>query len=123
MNALLEFLRARLNEDEAYARGAFGDHNDAGHWYEQWSGALNVGEDEDLVLTTDAAVSRFMERHDPERVLAEVAAKREIVRQADLYLCDSGPGCGYRTKHGHGVLRLLALPYAGHPDYREEWKP
>ena len=21
------------------------------------------------------------------------------------------------------VLRLLALPYASHPDYREEWKP
>jgi len=21
------------------------------------------------------------------------------------------------------TLRLLALPYAGHPDYREEWKP
>lgn len=21
------------------------------------------------------------------------------------------------------TLRLLALPYAGHPDYRDEWKP
>ncbi len=24
----------------------------------------------------------------------------------------------------HGLVgRLLALPYAGHPDYREEWRP
>lgn len=46
----------------------------------------------------------------PTRVLAECAAKRwgvELARDDD---------------DDEWVLRLLALPYAGHPDYRWEWR-
>jgi hypothetical protein len=50
----------------------------------------------------------------PARVLAEVAAKRQIL-----------------ARFGHmrnqpvfdALMRLLALPYSGHPDYQQEWKP
>jgi hypothetical protein len=28
-----------------------------------------------------------------------------------------------RTRVAEDVLRFLALPYADHPDYREEWRP
>jgi hypothetical protein len=80
-------------------------------------------------------------RHDPARVLREVEAKRRIIHAHDrphecLALTGSGehsvvdgqPWELWEPTHtaDHGpclVLRLLALPYADHPDYREEWKP
>jgi hypothetical protein len=57
-----------------------------------------------------------------ERLLADVEAKRRIVEQARDYIPE--------LEHGDNgewafdlVLRLLAVPYADHPDYREEWRP
>lgn len=148
---LVAFLRARLKDDEDYARNAFADHNDAGpDWYGQWSGALNIGEDEDLVMTNDSQISRFMERHDPARVLREVDSRRQLL--ADVlaekhvvvedcwYTCpaateergggqtcneaESGKPCNCgRDARVERRLRLLAMPYIGHPDYRDEWRP
>ncbi|WP_278235224.1 DUF6221 family protein [Isoptericola sp. AK164] len=55
----------------------------------------------------------------PPRVLAEVEAKRRIIR-----VCLDEPAVpedlGLRRTQ---VLRLLSLPYAGHPHYRPEWHP
>jgi len=134
---LVQFLRARLNDDEAYARNAFGDHNDAGpDWHEQWSGSLNIGDAEDLVLTNDSAVSRFMARHDPARVLREVEAGRQLIttceaamRNAALPHPEHVPGVyppavfvdGYAAGLEYS-LRLRAASYAAHPDYRAEWR-
>ncbi|MHA7279563.1 DUF6221 family protein [Arthrobacter sp. MDT2-2] len=50
--------------------------------------------------------------YDPERVLAECRAKRGLVRYAAASLDES---------QGTDVLRLLALPWAGHSDYRADW--
>lgn len=50
---------------------------------------------------------------DPHRVLAECEAKRRIVKR-----CRESNGYW-----GYDVERALALPYADHPDYRDEWKP
>jgi hypothetical protein len=70
----------------------------------------------------------------PKRVLAEVDAKRQIIdwhlRQCTCEPCtadgDDMPNTG-RTEGGFGddcpTLRLLALPHASHPDFREEWRP
>lgn len=73
-------------------------------------------------------------RHDPARVLAECEAKRRIVEEHS----DGGKDWdGQRFVHwcrrcagrrGHEpwpcpTLRALALPYADHPDYRQEWRP
>ena len=57
-------------------------------------------------------------RHDPARVLAEVKAKREIVK-----FCDDDPlfldgGWAYTDR----VLRLLASAYDQHPDYDPAWR-
>jgi hypothetical protein len=52
--------------------------------------------------------------HRRSRVLAECEAKRRIVAEA---------GSWFPRGNGQAVLRLLALSYANHPDYREEWKP
>jgi hypothetical protein len=121
---LLDFLRARLQDDEDYARTAFADHNDAGpKWYEQWSGALNIGEEEDLVLTNDSAISRHMERHDPAHVLADVEAKREVLRLAERAHDYHETFMNSFAAAMEDALRLFAQAYADHPDYREEWRP
>jgi hypothetical protein len=52
----------------------------------------------------------------PSRLLAECKAKRRIVEQ----FSDTGWG-GYAVRDY--VLGQLALPYAGHPDYQEAWRP
>lgn len=68
-------------------------------------------------------------RHDPTRVLAEVAAKRRILelhfgedRETDggvfrdqCAVCDESMPCE--------TLRLLALPHAKHEDYNPDWGP
>jgi len=51
-----------------------------------------------------------------ERILAECEAKRRIVAE-----CGKPMMTFYGPTEKH-VMRLLALPYADHPDYREEWK-
>jgi hypothetical protein len=90
-------------------------------------------------------------RHDPAQVLREVEAKRQLLDDLNAdqhhrneedhwYSCavltdehgetlcsDEGraPGpcdCGRDTRVARR-LRLLGLPYADHPDYREDWRP
>lgn len=113
---LTEFLTARLDEDEAVARAAFSDLDEPG---EAWrpSGL------EDPWPTQE----RHVLRHDPARVLAEVKAKRRILELDDEVLRRevrngdaSGAGASLMLSI---VLRLLALPYADHPDYDEAWRP
>lgn len=65
----------------------------------------------------------------PDRVRAECEAKRRIIElhsdggkdwngERFVHFCHS---C--RTPWPCLTLRALALPYADHPDYREEWRP
>lgn len=129
MDDLVQFLRARLDEDEQTARAA------GGTWWAppdlpgqvHDSGGVNI----EAKLPSFAA---HIARHDPARVLAEVDAKRQIIdwheRQCTCDPCTADgnelPNTG-RPDGGYGddcpTLRLLALPYADHPDYREEWRP
>lgn len=51
--------------------------------------------------------------YDPQRVLAECRAKRALLRYAVAEL-----DAPQRSE----VLGLLALPWAGHADYRSEWR-
>jgi len=46
-----------------------------------------------------------------ERGLRDIAAKRRILDEHAI------------AHPGSATLKLLALPYASHPDYREEWRP
>jgi hypothetical protein len=64
-----------------------------------------------------------------QHMLAEVDAKRQIidayeraVEEADPALAWTSPE--YAVVAYENVLKLLALPFAGHPSYREEeWRP
>jgi hypothetical protein len=123
MSDLIEFLRARLDAEEAEAR-RLDDEEDLG--YESW----------EIVLTgeTNYPFLEFL-RITKKRVLAEVDAKRRIVKWCEEVIGDRDLsqydqfGSLKDDKDALAVtlavetLRLLALPYADHPDYREEWRP
>ena len=74
-----------------------------------------------------AAVAGHIARHDPARVLAEVDAKRRMLAIHHPYVPEPDQAClgcaGGIVWTDCPVLRLLALPYASHPDYRAEWRP
>lgn len=124
---LVAFLRARLDEDEAIAKAAT-----PGPWTvddETLAEAIHGPEHQDVVsggrwggeatvFDTDDAV--HIARHDPARVLADVEAKRRIVNERPWPI---GRNWDQVRAWHDTTLRLLALPYACHPDYREEWKP
>lgn len=57
-----------------------------------------------------------------QRMRYECAAKLRIVELN--YFNDPGDDWSSGAESAHDdVLRLLALPYADHPDYREAWRP
>lgn len=67
-------------------------------------------------IAAEDALARVL---DEDRARAECDAKRQIVKTLD-----DDPWC---LDGGHPyidfTLRTLALPYADHPDYDEEWRP
>ena len=112
---LTEFLLARIAEDESAVEdwpidGPWGAHPDGGMWVDSYARPIYAPR---------------------ARVLAEVEAKRRIVE--DVHFDGSGdyvqPWCSTCSDDENLVdlpcqtLRLLALPYADHPDCDEEWRP
>lgn len=140
MSDLVVFLRARLDEDQAVAQ-----HANPGPWVVndatypesiytedrltdvvaggRWGGEANV---------FDTAEDAFhIARWDPARVLAEVQAKRAIL---ELHICPCPNDCGDcgQCSGAHmadpvgfpcPTVKLIAVPYQDHPDYRQEWRP
>lgn len=98
---LADFLLARIEEEQAQLPLgilAWDEHRRVG-----WARADPHG-------SVSAARSRL------EKQKAECEAKRRIV--------DALSNTGWATYAVRDViLALLALPYADHPDYRDEWRP
>ena len=120
MSDLVEFLRARLDEDEQRARAA-AEYQGYDRWVVSevaYEGIL-VGSLVDGMLGMATPTTRHIARWDPARVLAEVDAKRRIVDRCEHYQTYEDYGWALADE----VLSLLALPYDCHPDYREEWRP
>ncbi|GGP96047.1 hypothetical protein BKA00_003931 [Actinomadura coerulea] len=127
---LVEFLRARLDRDEQTARACSG-----APWKAAPSGTVSTdtgdpGADGPAYVATaeNGAYAEHIARHDPARALAEVSAKRQVVDDYEKQAWILGQG--HRTPEldaaqavRETVLRLLALTYAHHPAYREEWRP
>ena len=113
MTDLIAFLRARLAEDEATARAAFSGQCDPENgWGAErsvsggWTITPHVGNIHEKVQ------ARHVEAWNPARVIAEVAAKRAIIG-----LCEP-----WGIPEDIMVLRLLAQPYADHPDFAPAWR-
>ncbi|TSD47967.1 hypothetical protein FFI94_018805 [Rhodococcus sp. KBS0724] len=110
---IVEFLEARLAEDEAVALACIDGPPDGGSWPDSRYEAR----------TAELIHSR---RHDPARALREVAAKRAILTE---YVNENWvQEQGHRTAWTEGgqaaretALRLFASIYSDHPDYQSEW--
>lgn len=123
MVGIVEFLNARLDEDERLAKAAA-----PGIWQ---ADIEETADDQEYVVLAWAKVSvshgdlyghanaQHIARHDRERVLREVTAKRDLVAQIvklDSWTDDYGFHREYRK-----ALIALATVYADHPDYRTDW--
>jgi hypothetical protein len=134
---LMAFLDARLDEDEATAKGAT-----PGPWAWESTGqkdsswALGLVQDENGdSLTGEVACgvgividgvcecinghladAAHIARHNPARALREVAFKRAILGQYRT-------AAGWSSDNWPLSLRLLAAIWSDHPDYRPEWRP
>lgn len=107
-NTLVDFLLARLDEDEEAARGlAESLPSPAEPTWEADGRSVRMGG----ITMFDAhpLMAAHIARHDPTRTLAEVEAKRRIVQWM-------GDTVEY-VVYGDEVLRALAAVYVDHPDY------
>ena len=137
---LVQFLRERLTEDERIAstaaRQVSASPNDGMRWRRDWDTVHTAPSDPPGPRRQVADcghgggdLTAHIERHDPVRVLREVEAKRRILgehetRNGRCRVCAAtAHGNWQRFRAPCFTLRLLALPYADHPDYREEWRP
>jgi hypothetical protein len=123
---LIDFLEARIAEDEAIALAA-----SAAPW--EWFGetgtdiAALYAADERTVLSAYADNAPgylactdedrvYIARFNPGRILAECAAKRKML--ANIPLVTDGD-IGGTSEY---VLMCLGSPYRDHPDYQEGWE-
>ena len=111
MSDLIEFLLARIAEDEAVARAVIAE-------YPRHDDVTNH------VCYCDGQAVAALNGH---RLLAECEAKRRIVHEAREINPDADYGDVDNLDDGQvwafgDVLQALALPYADHPDYRDEWR-
>jgi len=108
---LTEFLLARIAEDEGAARDAYYDGQ---RWVSEEEVVVAADKELDPVLYLDRKRdAHHAQNWPPARVLAECEAKRRLVRW-----CGQWGEPAFREP-----LAFLAIPYADHSDYREEWKP
>ncbi|MFI6603879.1 DUF6221 family protein [Nonomuraea sp. NPDC050536] len=153
MHDLSLFLTARLDEDEQTARAATPgpwSYDPGKEWYDgddfvtmtngqEFVGYGGLSDLRGAVCITgeaghaqSARDAEHIARHDPARALREVEAKRRtLARHPGSTATDECSGCGarldgtWRTPPGALCPELadLALPYAGHEEYREDWRP
>lgn len=94
---LTEFLLARIAEDEAVARSA---------------------SEAEITTVSHEHIARW----NPPRVLAECEAKRRIIQIAEQGCeCQASATAVGNPFWDIATLHALAMPYADHPDYQQEW--
>jgi hypothetical protein len=140
---LVEFIQARYTEIETTALAASpGPWHDDGGCVSSEAGQITDygaytradGEPEEWEDQQRRADSAHIALHDPAYVLADIAANRAILKLHKRFQVETErPGCdlcSYRDLDEQLIgdwpcqtLHLLALPFADHPDYDEEWRP
>ena len=137
---LVEFLNARLDEDEAAARVAA---NVAGPDWTWKTGVTDDDEVTDYVTSPDGTVlldtlggieseAPHVARYDPARALREVEAGRKLIWRYRVTLEDCERYRNDPVKNALAlfirdtlatVIRDRAAVWSDHPDYQAEWKP
>jgi hypothetical protein len=114
---LLEFLNARLGEDErtalALGRGSW----EVRERYDVWLPGTQM---RPLVETREESVAAHIARHDPARALREVEAARAVVAAYEKSVRMVGESLSVSNRR---LVLAFAAVYGGHPDYRSKWKP
>lgn len=138
---LTEFLLARIEEDEATARGNGAEAMIGWRWKHLTEAEYNWEQKAHLDaakrLQAEAETKRkIIEWHANWPILAQTQSTFEPVDGTDpghytyrasqqiAWLTEQQ----YRDRFGDDppsgpILRMLALPYAAHPDHDEEWRP
>ena len=132
---LTSFLLARIAEDEAVAGATLRETYPEGRGLNDgvWTHGKHEMDECEVRCESGTMIiydegghgpneAEHIARHDPARVMAECEAKRRVVeecRESEI-LSDEGTN-GFVL--ACSVLRLLALPYASHAEYRSEWAP
>lgn len=145
-DSIVEFLRARLNEDAQHARNATRGAWDTDHVrtrgemavLSEWGSvvAAYAGSETGTWATPepmDRGDAEHIARWNPKRVMAEVEAKRKLLDRHDRIGTRwvGHPRADREERYCMGcdevwpceTVRLLALPYSQHLNYREEWRP
>jgi len=119
---LLEFLQARLTEDELTALAAI---EGSAMWRSSLAYRDVKDDDGHYVIAADrqhpsVEQAAHIARHNPARVLADVEGKRLVI--ADYLRLDAS---GDVLERGavENALRHLARAYSDHPDYNPSWSP
>jgi hypothetical protein len=140
---ITEFLRAQLDDLQAKAEACEAEigRERAGEQFADGSGTADRDAFPSYPWGSGDAELAYLAAVHPRVVLADVAAKRAIIAEhGPGALVDSSDGRYFVEPenwdppwqkcvgHEHveypcSTLRLLALPHAGHPQYREEWRP
>lgn len=138
----MEFLEARLVEDEVMAQEAAQhlsgvwtfDNGEAGARREELARGGRFGANPSVGGITSGcrynaeSEMKHIARHDPDRVLREVAAKRAIVKayeDADIRAHDTYGGyediLNGASNGLERALELLTAAYSDHPDFDPDW--
>ena len=114
---------ARLDEDEAAAR-------EAATRGAKWSSVKLDPEELGDAWWLFPPFEIHVRRHDPARVLREVAAGRAIIERYKHARAAPPPNANFTAGQDDGyrqacadAIRDLAAIHSDHPDYRDEWKP
>lgn len=119
MDDLVVFLRERLAEDEQVARKATARQTGGETWTYDGTG-VQAGSGLTVAQRQVPVLAEHIARHDPARVLAEIETKRRMIDECERTVDYDSRGM---MSMAEDFLRLLALPYAEHPEHREEWRP
>jgi len=120
--SLVEFLLARIEEDEALARPAA-----PGPWHVDAESTEVLAVDGIVVADGFAlsgpqtrATTAHIARHDPVRILVECEAKRRIVEECAPNVAKDWPFPD-GLNLSEFVVAELVQPYADHPDFDPAW--
>lgn len=130
MSEIADFLRARYRQ-EAHVARLIAEKTGSAKWKADWRRLTYHHFDARVITPSGDPVfdgygnvgsAEFVVEHDPSRVLADLDAKHALVDQLDA----ADPHGGYITGTftAYDALKLLAQPFAGHPEHKgEEWAP
>ena len=133
------FLSGRLDEKEAIAQAATAgpwhipEHDPLFYCVDSSDGSGRICKFGDRSCGDDVNNSLHIVRHDPARVLRDIAAKRVVLAEYAAFreVMDEQQAAGEQTGAGvssgarllEHLIRVFAAVDCDHPDYDRRWRP